>query len=609
MSTVKLQFRPGIFTDNTQTSGEGGWYDCDKTRFRFGFPEQIGGWVNFLTGQTYLGVCRDIHHWTALDFAEYISLGTHLKLYAVFGGVPYDITPIRRTVTLVSNPFASVSGQTTLTVTDVGSQTAAGDFVTFTGATAFDNFTTGILNREYQVVSITDSDHYVIDTGVVAGATASGGGSSVSAAYQISPGLVDYSSGFGWGAGPYGAGPYSGSVIGAQYQIRLWQCDNIGEDLICTYRNGGIYLWSKSASVSASDVPNARAIELQQVPGANNVPTVALGIGASDADRHVIAFGCDDYQSGGKQDLMLIRWSAEENVLDWEPRADNTSGSLRLSLGSEIIGYQKTRSEFLVWTDRALYSFHFVGPPYYFTVTQISDSVSSIGPKASCETNGVVWWADHDQFYSYNGAVQVIPCPVLHTVFGNINTVQSFKVVAAANSRLNEVWWFYPSASSMENDSYVIYNYVEKHWSRGSMERTAWSDIAYQGFPLACSTTAMFQHEIGYNEDTQPMNSWVESSDMDLDDGEHFTFTGQLIPDHKFFGASGSASLTYTVKVRDYPGKALVTQATSAVGRDYGNLSIRARGRQAVLRLDAGGTDIGWRLGTPRLSTRPDGRK
>lgn len=609
MATTKLQYRSGVFTDNTQTSGEGGWYDCDKVRFRLGFPEQLGGWVNFLTGQSYLGVCRDLHQWTSLDFSQYISIGTHLKLYVEYGGDPYDITPIRRTVTLGSNPFSCSTGQTTLTVTDVANGAIANDFVTFSGATAFDNFTTAVLNKEYQIVSIVDPDHYVIDTGVAASGTTSGGGASVQAQYQINTGLIDYTTGFGWGAGPYSSGTYSGYYSGSTYQLRLWQCDNFGEDLVCTYRNGNLYYWQKSISVSASDTPNARAVVLSSVPGANNVPTIALGVAVSDSDRHVIAFGCDDYGSTGTQNLMLIRWSAQENILDWEPRADNTSGSLKLALGSTIIGFVKTRAEFPVWTDRAMYSFHFVGPPDYFAVNQISDSVSLIGPKACTEAAGVVYWMDSDQFYLYNGTINPIPCPILKTVFDNINVNQAFKVVACANSRMNEVWWQYPSAGSTENDSYVIYNYVENTWARGTLERTAWADLAYQGFPLACSTTKMYQHEVGFNDDTSAMSSFCESCDMDLDDGEHFTFSNQLIPDHKFFGTSGTPILTYVLKVRDYPGNSLITQASSDVGSGFSNVSVRLRGRQVVLRLQANGTQIGWRLGTPRLTTRPDGRK
>lgn len=610
MPLQKLQFRPGVFRDNTQYSGEGGWYDCDKIRFRLGYPEQIGGWLDFLPGQSYFGVSRHLHQWTSLAFNDYVAMGTNSKLYVIFQGVPHDITPLRRTASLGADPFASIAGVPTLVVHDVANGSVLGDFVTFSGATAFDNFTTGILNADFEITQIIDADNYVVTTSVSATASTSGGGAGVTADYLISVGLVDATTGVGWGAGPYGISPYGTSYsTSVTAQLRIWRTDNFGEDLIANYRNGNYYYWDLSASVDTAGVPNARAVVLSSVAGANSVPTIGLSLGVSDSDRHLIAFGSDDYGATGLQNLLLCRWCAQEQLLDWEPRADNSAGSLPLALGSQIIGYQKTRAEFLVWTDRALYSLHFVGPPYWFAVNQISDSVSLIGPNACGEGAGLVFWADGNAFYLYNGSIQPIECPVRDYVFQNFNRGQAFKTTCAMNSRFNEVMWFYPSADSTENNRYALYNYVENTWAIGSLERTAWADLAYQGYPLATSATKIYQHEIGYDDDNGAMASYVESCDTDLGDGETFTYSRRWIPDMVFRGGSSVPQVEVSWKTRNYPGAGLLTAATTTVGPSTTQGNIRLRARQIVFRIDADGNAIGWRLGAPRIDVQQDGRK
>lgn len=609
MALTKLQFKPGIFRDNTQYSGEGGWYDCDKVRFRLGFPEQIGGWVNFLPGQTYEGVCRSLHQWTALDFNDYISLATHLKWYLIFQGALYDITPIRRTVTLGADPFTTQTASPQLIVHDVAHGALINDFVTISGATAFDVYTTGNLNQEFQITSIIDADNYTVDVHLSPSSGGlTGGGAVVQAEYQINVGLADSSVGTGYGAGPYGAMAY-GTYYTSTIPLRAWHIDNFGEDLIGTYEQGDYYYWDKSASTDAFGTPTARAVVLSSVAGANSVPTVGLSVGVSDSDRHVIAFGCDDYGAAGVQDLMLVRWCAQESLLDWEPRADNTSGSLRLSLGSRIVGYQKTRSEFLVWTDRALYSLHFVGPPYYYAITQISDSVTLIGSNASVEGNGVVFWSDYNSFYLYNGAVQVLDCPVREFVFRNINADQSSKVTAGVNSRFNEVIWFYPSSTSHENDRYVLFNYVEGTWAIGTMERTAWADLAFSGHPLATSATNIYEHEVGWNDDQSAMYSYLESCDFDISDGQNFVFARRCIPDVVWTGATGG--LGFYWKMRDYPTQTPTLRASFGFDPSVTGVpvDIRMRGRQVILRVDSTYPSAGWRLGTQRLDIQPDGKR
>ena len=310
------------------------------------------------------------------------------------------------------------------------------DFVTFSGASSLGgNITATVLNQEYQIATIVNSNSYTVEAKDTDGATVTAnasdtgnGGSAVVGTYQINVGLEVYSPSTGWSVGTWGSGPY-GSLTGLTFtnQLRLWTHDNFGENLIINARGGGIYRWVENDGV------NTRAVELSGVTGANLVPTVGLQVLTSEVDRHLIVLGADPISGSsrtGSVDPMLIAFSDQENELDFEPLTTNTAGSLRLSSGSAIIGGVKARQEILVWTDTSLYSMQFIGPPFTFGINLINEGVGLVGPKAAVTAPQGVYWMSYNNFYVYNGSVQHLPCSVHNYVFNDINLTQSFKIHA-----------------------------------------------------------------------------------------------------------------------------------------------------------------------------------
>ena len=393
----------------------------------------------------------------------------------------------------------------------------------------------------------------------------------------------------------------------------MWSHDNYGEDLIINVRAGGIYRWVEN------DGTSTRAVELATTSGANLVPTVGLQVITSEKDRHLIVLGADPISGTsrtGSVDPMLIAFSDQEDALQFEPLSTNTAGSLRLSSGSQIIGGVKARQEILVWTDTALYSMQFIGPPFTFGINLINESTGLIGPKAAITAPTGVFWMSYDNFYVYTGAVKKLPCTVLSYVFDDFNSEQAYKVFAFSNTQFDEVGWFYASASSDEIDRYVVYNYAENLWFYGQLERTAWLDTGVEAYPVAAKDNYLYQHEIGFNDDGEPMtNVFIESSDFDLGDGEQFAFVNRVIPDLKFLENSSDGQVNIVLKTRDFPGDSLSTNSTNIITSTTKQSHVRARARQMVLRLEsdddavAENTSTGWRLGATRLDVKPDGRR
>jgi hypothetical protein len=619
MPLQKLQFRPGIVRDTTNYTNEGGWFDGDKVRFRLGLPETIGGWTRFTT-TALLGVCRDLHSWTSLSGTKYVGAGTNLKLYVVAGNDPVDITPIRATTAAGDVTFAATDGSTTITVTDTGNGVFLNDFVTFSGAVSLGGvITADVLNQEYQVTSIADADNYAITSAVAANTSDTGdGGTAVIGAYQINTGLDSSASGSGWGAGVWGRGTWSSpadvTVPGAQ--LRLWSMDNFGEDLIANVRGGGIYYWDTSSGTGT------RAVDIASLSG-NNQPEVANIVLVSERDRHVIAFGCDPQGDPGNQDPLIIRFSDQESFTDWEARDNNTAGELRIGTGSEIIAAVQTKQQVIVFTDRSVSALQFIGAPFTFGLTEVSTNTSIASQNAAVAFGDDVYWMGDQSFYRYDGNVRPIPCPVEEYVFSGMNISQRAKVTAADNSKFNEVWWFYPSSSSDTNDKYVIYNYVEDSWYYGDLARTAWYDNAVSNLPIAASTDGyLYFHENGLDDgSTNPpsaIKSYIESSAIDIGDGDQFVFLSRLLPDLTFRNSTAASPLaTFTVSARDFPGDSFgqtnsggaVRSATAPVEQFTEQLFFRLRGRSMSLKIESDNVGTQWRLGTPRADIRPDGRR
>lgn len=713
MPLTKLQFKPGINREVTSYSNEGGWRDCDKIRFRFGYPEKIGGWEKY-TESTYDGSARALHNWIALDGSDYLGIGTHLKYYIEEGESLNNITPLRNTTSAGDVTFAATNGSTTITVTDVGHGAFQFDFVTFSGAASLGGVITAtVLNQEYQVARVVDADTYEITSAVAANSSDSGnGGSSTVGAYQINVGLDTSVGGTGWGAGLYygvtngalqttvneggtlsaadttitvtsttgivasdvvlignelilvggissndltsctrghsgttatthadgsvvrlalgnadptddfsGWGSAASGGLTTTTQIRLWSHDNFGEDLLINPRDDEIYYWDRTNNLST------RAVKLNTITGTKrSVPTVAKQVLVSDRDRHVIAFGSDGLNSSasatdgdGIQDPLIIRFSDQENPTEWYPTSTNTAGDLRLGAGSTFMQAVETKREILVWTDTALTSMRFIGPPFTFGLQQLSSNITIMSPNAAVSTEDFVFWMGIDTFYVYAGQTQTLPCTVKDKVFLDFNLTQRDKVVAGINSEFSEVTWFYPSASASDNNRYVTYNYSEKVWYFGTLERTAWLDRGTRTFPIAVGDNYIYNHELGYDDDGSAMTSFIESAAIDIGDGDKFTYLRKVIPDLTFNGSTNLASpqATFTVKARNNPGADFDNTQSGTTSRTQTTpveefteqLDLRVRGRSFALRVESNALGSKWKLGSPRVDIRQDGRR
>jgi len=623
MPLSKLVFKPGINREGTNYSNEGGWHDGDKIRFRSGYVEKIGGWEK-VNGTAFEGTARKTLDFVTLSSESLLFIGTNKKAYIGESGSLYDITPIRRTVTLGTDPIETTGGAGSgiVTISDVGHNAQVGDFVTISGATAFDGLTTGELNQEFEVLSVPSANTYTVDTGGSASSGGvSGGGSAVDAEYQISIGLDSTVLGPGWGAGTWGRftwGSGAGSLAGQT--LRLWFADNFGEDLIFNLADGTIYYWDASAGLVGN-----RAVALTSLSGASDVPTVARKVLISDTDRHVVCFGANTI-GNANQDPLLIRWSSQESVTDWTPTATNTSGDIRLSQGSEIVTAVRTSRQFLIWTDSSLHSLQFIGPPFTFGTALLGDNVRIAGPNAVVSVNDLVFWMGQDSFYLYDGQIQPIPCSVRDYIFSDINRNQSFKIYAGSLASQNEIWWFYPSSGSDENDRYVIYNYGEQVWYYGTLARTTWNDrgTGQRSFPQATGSDGfIYDHENGLDDGSVDpavaIDAYITSSDFDIGDGDQFMLLRRILPDLSFRSSTAATpQVDFTVIAKNFSGQTFEEEDTGTVVRqtisggvhDYTDqLFLRARGRTMALKVESNTTGVKWRLGTPRMDARPDGRR
>jgi hypothetical protein len=621
MPLQKILFKPGVNRENTRYTTEGGWYDCDKVRFRQGTPEKVGGWVR-ISVSTFLGVCRSLWNWVTLLNLNLIGVGTNLKFYIEQGGMYNDITPLRTTVTINNNPFA-LTASTTVTVTDTAHGCTTGDFVTFSGAVAIGgvgtNVTAAVLNREFQV-TVVDTNTYTITISVVPNATAiagsPGGGAAVVAAYQINTGSATVIPLTGWGAGTWSSGSW-GITSTSGYSLRLWSQRNWGEDLVFGPRGGGMYYWDATTGVAV------RGYNLATAVGASDVPTVQNVIFVSDVNRFVFAFGCNDYGSSAL-DPMLIRWSDQEDALNWTPAATNQAGSLRLSTGSEIVTVIQARQEIVVFTDSALYSLQYLDAPIFWGAQLLGDNISIVGPNAVAIASGVVYWMGVDKFYQYDGRVQTLPCDVRRYVFSNFNAAQAAQVFAGTNEGFNEVWWFYCSAGSYSVDRYVVYNYLERIWYYGTMARTAWLDSGIRDYPLAATYSYnLVNHESGIDDNETgtpaPILANISSSEFDIGDGHNFGFVWRMLPDITFENSTaGAATVNMTLYGLynsgsgsiDSAGAPVVKGSTYVITEEFtGQIYTRVRGRQLIFKVDSNTLGTTWQLGAPRIDIRPDGRR
>jgi len=629
MPLKKIVLKSGVNRENTRYTSEGGWYDCNKIRFRQGTPEKIGGW-QCISSNEFLGTCRFLWPWVTNDYVKYLGVGTNLKSYIMWGGQYYDITPIRSTDTL-TNPFTATNGSAVITVSDVAHGCVTGDFVTFSGTTGLGgNITSTVLNAEYQITRITDDSYSFVATATANATDAAGspGGGTVTAAYQVNTGNAIQVPLSGWGGGVWGGGTW-GIGSGSTEGLRVWNLQNYGEDLLYGPQGGAMYYWTAAGGL------NIRGVALSSLPGASDVPLMQNLMIIADSARIALVFGTNDFGSAA-QDPMLIRWSAQEDVTNWTPATTNQAGSIRLSHGSTIKAVLQVRQEIIVWTDTALYSLQYLTNEPWWSSQLMGDNVSIISDRAMATASGATYWMGNGKFFSYDGNIGTLVCDIRQYIFDDINLNQQQQIFATTVTQYNEVWWFYCSAASDTIDRYAVYNYVEKIWYYGSIERTAWIDSSIvSDDPISAGmNNRLIYQEVGADDNatdtTLPIESYITSAEFDIEDGNSFGFVWRVLPDITFRGSSAAnpQATMYLLPLQNsgsgYNDNSSTNANQSVAGTSYGaitrtavlvveeftgQINTRVRGRQMSIKVESTGLGVTWQLGAPRIDIRPDGRK
>jgi len=609
MPLVNFRPAPGINKEVTDYTGQGKWTDGDNVRFFQGLPQKIQGWEKFIA-TTLVGVARDQHAWVALDGTRYNAVGTDRKLYVIQEGLAYDITPIRRGPTALTNPFTT-NATTSVVVTDTGHGCVQGSFVTFDSFSAIDGLD---MNKEFEVTSVVNSAAYVVThTSTASGSTAAGGGTG-NATYQINLGPEFSVPAFGWGTATWNTAtwgtPRSSSNV--TLEARQWSLDNFGEDLIATVLNGGTFQWDTSAGVST------RAAAVTSAPTASRLSLV------STPDRHLMIMGTEStIGDTATQDDLLIRFSDQENITSYQPTAENTAGSLRIADGSRIMAAERSRGQILVWTDTSLHSLQFIGPPFTFGLRQLGQNCGIIGSHAGVDLNGTAYWMSQDSFYLFDGAVKKLPCTVEQFVFNNINQTAAENAFAGHNGEFNEILWFYPRTGSDQINAIVAYNYLEQTWWTGTLARTSWIDREVYDNPvgteylantvannetilgLTDGATQIYLHETGNDADGQAMTAFVKSGSVEIGEGNDIQIVQKLIPDVQ----NQSGVLNMDLEFKYYPNNTQSVTKTTTFSDTTEFVSLRGRGREFTVNVVSNTAGTSWRLGTQRFDIQPDGRR
>jgi len=637
---IKLQFKPGVNRDQTDYSNEGGWYECDKIRFRSGYPEKIGGWVK-VTPTPFVGVCRQMWNWITSFNDNFLALGTDTKVYIENGGNYYNITPFGEALT-GSNTFAVTSGSADVTVTTttaLPSWVVTGEPVLVAGfVSPLGGIPISELNAVHTVTKLgANSFRFTVATPASSTTSVSGVGFTVQP--EIEPGNAITVQGLGWGAGTWGRdawglGTTSGGINLPQ---RDWWFDNFDNDLVMNIRNGAPYWWVRGLTDDPRSALGTHAITLQDYAtgegyAASAVPIKVMQLLVSQQDKHLVAFGAVPFGSTNPADFdpLLIRWADQDTPGDWTPSQTNTAGDLRVSRGSRIVRALPTRQEILVWTDTNLYTLQFLGTTDVFGLQEYADNISIASSRAVASAANITYWMGQDKFYAYTGRVETLPCTLRNHVFKNLNYNQADQIVCGTNEQWNEVWWFYPTADSEYNNAYVVYNHLERIWYYGTIDRTAWLDTPLRQYPQGANTSIsvsgstvttgpgfLYNHEDGLDDDVLPMDSYIQSSDFDLDDGDQFMLTRRILPDVGFEGSTAAApEVTLQVRPRNFPGSAFSADPADTqrvietpVGVYTDQVFLRARARQMALKIRSQNLGVQWQLGAPRLDARPDGRR
>ncbi len=607
--TTKFKFRPTLLRDDTQYEAEGGWYDGNRVRFRNNNPENIRGWNKRVLGQL-TGTPRDIEIWSGLNQANYIAWGTNNALQIYQGGQVSDITPITSTTSLV-NQISTTGGSSSISVSLTGHTRSVGDRVLFestVGAILGGNV---FLNSTFTIDSITDSNHFTFPYTVVAAATSADTGTLILHSL-LKSGPENNTNGLGWGAETYGTGTYGTPAATSNIILRMrnWSMSTFGEDLLANPRGGSIYLWDATSGTDE----RAKLIA--------NAPVSVNSVLVSEKSRHVVALGCTDLSD--TFDPMLVRWSEQEDYDVWTPTVTNAAGEYRIQRGTQINQGVYSRGGVLILTDSALYGMVYVGQPYIFSTDILGDGCGSISPHAAKDFNGSLYWMGDGNFFVFNGQVQVLPSSARKYVFSDFNFSQKEKVFCGINTEFSEITWLYPSADSDECDKYITYNPVDNYWVFGDSYWTTWdfgADIFESIITTGVSAGVAYLYN---NEPADTYNavvgdnqligyeSFIQSGDFDLGDGDDLLFADKFIPDFELTdpgGINNDPQVNILMSAKQYPTATTVSKGPFVVSASTRFQNIRLRGRQANLKISTSAVGTSWRLGTFRLDLVPDGKR
>lgn len=656
MALSKLVFKPGVNRDQTNYASEGGWYETQLVRFRSGFPEKFGGWtVSNLNA--YTDSARAIFSWSTTDGSNLLGIGTNSRVYVGAGTTLHDITPVYATYTNATSPSSSncigtTNGSKTVTVTITGHGATTGTYVSFSGIAGptIGGIPVSEMNTTVQV-TVLDSNTFTFQATTTATSTTTGqGGTGITVVIYMPAGFSIATAGYGWSTSTWSRGTWgSGSTLPIFQPARLIFMDKFNNDLVFNTQydtvsttGGEIYYWTYNTAFSND------AVLLKSLAGAVAVPQKVTKI-LFTPQGFLLALGCTNYDATaaapdylGTYDPLLIRWSNVDPDIgpepeNWQPTTTNTAGFLRLQSGSRIVTAINTRQETLVFTNTSLTSIQFLGTAEVFGLQELSHNISIIGANALVGSNNITYWMGRDRFYTYSGRVDTLPCTIRQYIFTDINFTQSALIFAGVNNKFTEIIWFYCSANSPEIDRYVVFNYLENIWYYGQLSRTAWIDSGVFNNPVGLSNGWVYQHENGTNDGQPlgaaplPITSFIQSADVDIDDGDKYMLIRRVIPDINFRGSDTNNEITgapiipeadITVGVRNFPGAAssttnaegvstgaTIVTATATVDQYTNQVFIRARGRQMNFRIASDTVGTQWQLGLPRVDARPDGTR
>jgi len=436
----------------------------------------------------------------------------------------------------------------------------------------------------FQVLSVTDVNNFRFNSAVSAVATSTGAGLAVA---QF---LVDVSTTAGFRTWDSPA-----VSSGITFEAANWQLDTFGEILLANKRGKGLFQWFPTLG---GDV---RAVAVTNAPVSINSFIV------SPNDRHVIAFGCSNV--AGVKEPLLVRWTDQNDYTNWTPSISSTAGENTLSGGTTIIQGIRSRNQIAILTDHVLYGMRFTGPPFIFSFSELGTGCGGVSQHGGIDMDGIPVWMGHDNFFMFDGRVRRLDCTVRRHVFSDINTDQLNKVYAGVNSEFKEITWLYPSADSTECNKYVSWSMEENYWVFGDAIWTTWDDRDIYDNVVNTGTsigvTRIYDNEVPdvFTGKGLKIDSFIESADFGIGDGNDMLFVDRLIPDVEI----NNGQLSFTIQTKEFPNGALKTKGPFTLTQNTETVRFRSRGRQARIKVESNATGTEWRYGDLRLDIQPDG--